>query len=351
MTKESFMKMLDGYMTNNSESELAEKMTIEKAVAFWRLAVWFSKNSPKDISARKIEKIHDLFLKCAENDPMYYFWSAECSMLSDLNFRKDAPFERTVREYEKFSQNCRKIKFRDVTGKDIMNKNFIMLKYGMDDLWEQEWGGIFHNIHIYARYMMYHCYDKMGDRFFREGLKNNDNESLCEAFDCYIEAVQCLRFLESNSKTAKNDTFFFNEFHFLCSLTYGKLLETSCLIDETETAQMCFRTLLSKKCYLNDNYYKYMFKLFVRNGRPDKAENALKLGYMKKLDIINSYKQNVNCRNDVLKKYKHELREFVSLINRYFGKTELQILEDIFFKAEKKNKMTFLAITDRAEAV
>ena len=50
MTKESFMKMLDGYMTNNSESELAEKMTIEKAVAFWRLAVWFMSCLPNCIS-------------------------------------------------------------------------------------------------------------------------------------------------------------------------------------------------------------------------------------------------------------------------------------------------------------
>ncbi len=351
MTKESFMEMLETYMTSHSESELSEKMTIEKAVAFWRLAVWFSKNSSKELAAEKIGKIHDLFLKCAEKDHKYYFWSAECSMLMDMNFKSNSPFERTVGEYEQFSKNCRKIRFRDVTGKDKMNKNFIMLKYGMDDLWEQEWGGIFCNVHIYTRYMMYHCYDKMGDRFFRDGLKNNDNDSLCEAFDCYIEAVKCLKFLESNGKLAQNDTFFFNEFHFLCSLTYGKLLEVSYFIEETETAQMCFNTLLSKKCYLSDKYYKYMFRLFVREGRPDRAEDSLKLGYMKKLDVIKSYKQNINCRNDVLKKYKHELREFVSLINRYFGKTELQILEDIFFTTNKKTERVFFGDADMTEVV
>ena len=42
MTKESFMEMLETYMTSHSESELSEKMTIEKAVAFCRLAVRFS---------------------------------------------------------------------------------------------------------------------------------------------------------------------------------------------------------------------------------------------------------------------------------------------------------------------
>lgn len=330
--KDRFYWLGSGILINTEYLANIKKISPVQAVELWKCVRLCQTVYPGETSKCYIQKIHDVFLRLAEKNAKYYFWCAECSVAQEL-------YPQAAEEYEIFSQSCGELEWKNFFNRNTLSSYFSMERVGA----ERIFGGTFHHLKIYVRYMLFHCYERMGQQILKKYSDSKDDTILVQAMEQYAKAEKCLNFIESNRKLVQKDTFFQREMPFLYYLVFAPMLETAYLMQDGQTLEKCFKKLTERHCFCKDRYYIYMAEFFVKSDDLDRAENCLKLGYVHKLNHIRQYVRRKDYKEEVFRRYCREIMSFISAMNIFCKKTKRKMDKKFYTKLGcQKTKLKFV---------